>query len=118
MSVHQMNAAPEIRMRPNETSRTSAHPVLTLVAINAAGGAAIAVFLVGAILLLDIGQLGTLVAGSDSPVLPVVLLTAGFVVTFSSVAMGTAIMRIGRGEDGSGGGTPVPVPVRATRRRS
>jgi hypothetical protein len=105
-------------MRPTETSRKPANPVLSLVAINAAGGAAVALLMVGAILLLDIGHLGTLIAGSDQPVLPVALLTAGFVVTFSSVAMGSAIMRIGRGEDRSGGGTPVPVPVRATRRRN
>jgi hypothetical protein len=105
-------------MRPIETSRRPANPVLSLVAINAAGGAAVALLLVGAILFLDIGHLGTLVAGSESPVLPVALLTAGFVVTFSSVAMGSAIMRIGRDEHRSGGGTPVPVPVRAGRRRS
>jgi hypothetical protein len=88
------------------------NPVLSLILVNGLAGAFVALLLVVAILVLDIGGLGTLVAGSDMPVVPVALLTGGFVITFSSVAMGTAIMWVGRDEGGGTGGRPVPVRVR------
>lgn len=96
------------------------NPVLRLLLVNGIGGAAIALALVAAILLLDIGHLGTLVAGYDVPIVPLALLVGGFVITFSSVAMGSAIMRLGHSEDDVGGGgrrVAVPVPAIAPRRR-
>ncbi len=101
---------------PDDRRRTD--PVLALILTNALGGAVVAIFLVGAILFLDIGRLGTLIAASDAPLAPTALLTAGFVITFASLAMGSAIMRIGRDDErGGGSGRPVPIPVRARRRR-
>ena len=46
---------------------------------------------------------------------PAVLLLFGFVVTFGSTAMGTAIMTLGRTPERKGGGTPQRVPVRVRR---
>jgi hypothetical protein len=104
-------------MRRTRPSRRTANPVLSLVLVNAAGGAVVALLLVGSILGLDIGGIGTLVRESDVPAVPVAMLVAGFVITFSSVAMGSAIMRVGRDEtDRPGGfGSPIPVPVVARR---
>lgn len=89
-----------------------------LLALNALAGTVAAVIVVAGLLWLDIGKLGSLVAGSDQPALPVALMTFGFVVTLASAAMGTAIMRIGRDdEDGPLGGRRVPVRVRGNHRR-
>ncbi|HUG61399.1 MAG TPA: hypothetical protein VMP03_06120, partial [Methylomirabilota bacterium] len=95
-------------------------PVLSLLLTNAFAGSVVALIVVFAILVLDIGQLQTLISGSEQPLVPAILLSAGFIVTFASVAMGTAIMRIGRPDGGSPGGLPqgmVPVPIRARRIR-
>jgi hypothetical protein len=53
---------------------------------------------VGLLLITDLGRLGTLVLGAEQPWLPLGMLLAGFAVTFGSVAMGAAIMSLGRPE--------------------
>ena len=77
-------------------------PLLRLLAINLAIGAAAAVLLLGGLLALNPHGLRDLIAADSSPLTALGLLLFGFVVTFGSVAMGTAIMAIGRGEDGGG----------------
>lgn len=101
--------------------------LLRYLAINGVIGVTIAVIAVGGLLALDVHGLRRLILGDASPVLTVLLLLFGFVVTFASVAMGTAIMMLGRPPDPpDGGGTRTPVGARPlpaavaaeTRRRS
>ena len=99
------------------------NPLLRLLAINALAGALVAGLFLVTLIATDAASLGTLILGSDAPVLVSLVLYAALVVTFSSVAMGTAVMRLGtrqapRGPDG-GHRRPVatlsPVPVCAKR---
>ena len=99
--------------------------LLKLLLAHALAGAAAAVVLVAALVAVDAHGLGTLVMQSETPLLPLALLTFGFIVTLSSVAMGAAVMLL-PGRDESGGGRsrgpvdgeliPVRVPARSRRR--
>jgi hypothetical protein len=98
--------------------------LLKLLLTHALAGAAAAVVLVAALVALDAHGLGTLVMQSETPLLPLLLLTFGFIVTLSSVAMGAAVMLLPRGERDGGGrsrgpvdGELIPVRVAARRRR-
>jgi len=64
-----------------------------------AGGLIGAALLLVAILLFDVGGIGSLVAGSETPVLGVFLMGFGLAVTFGSVAMGIGIMSLGQERD-------------------
>ena len=87
-------------MIPRENQgRGRADPILTLMLVNGVGGAAVALALVGAMLALDIGRLGTLIATSDTPLLALTLLSLGFMITFAGMAIASAIMRIGAEDD-------------------
>ncbi|WP_298884948.1 hypothetical protein [uncultured Bradyrhizobium sp.] len=80
-------------------------PLFRLLAINLAIGACAAVLLVGGLLWLNPGHLRELIFADRAPGIGLVLLLASFVITFGSVAMGSAIMAQGRKpEDGGGGG--------------
>jgi acyl-coenzyme A thioesterase PaaI-like protein len=74
-----------------------------LLAINLGIGVAVAALLVGGLLVLNPGGLRDLILADRSPLVPIGLLLGGFVVTFASTAMGTAIMAMGVGETGDGG---------------
>jgi hypothetical protein len=80
------------------------HPVLRLLVVNGLAGVVVALLFVGALLGLDVARLRTLLLADGNGIVALVLLTAGFVVTFCSVMMATAIMLHFR-ETGSGGGT-------------
>jgi hypothetical protein len=84
-------------------------PLLRLLAINLAIGIGAAVLMLAGLLALS-PQLRALVA-HDATAFG--LLLFGFVVTFGSVAMGSAVMMLGRKLHEDGGGTPVPVKVAA-----
>ncbi len=58
---------------------------------------------VAALLLLDVGGLGRLIFGAEVWLLALVMLLAFFGLTFGSVAMGAAIMSLGRPDDASRG---------------
>ncbi|CUU41289.1 hypothetical protein BVIRIDIS_02780 [Blastochloris viridis] len=80
--------------------------------------------LVAALVAVDAHGLGTLVMQSEAPLLPLAVLTFGFVVTLSSVAMGAAVMLLPTGSGGDGGaarrpvdGELIPVRVAARARR-
>ena len=96
-------------------------PLFRLLAINLAIGAGVAVLLVGGLLALDPGGLRHLIFADRSPGTALGLLLFGFIVTFGSTAMGTAIMAAGKpphGDDGPRGGKGRLVPqeiARATR---
>ena len=71
-------------------------PLFRLLAINLAAGMAVAALLVGGLLVLDPYHLRDLIFADSSPGTALGLLLFGFVVTFGSAAMGTAIMAVGR----------------------
>src|SRR6476620_10651657 len=71
-------------------------PLFRLLAINLAIGVSLAVLLVGGLLALDPGGLRHLIFADRSPGTALGLLLFGFVVTFGSTAMGTAIMAAGQ----------------------
>jgi len=69
-------------------------PLLRLLAVNCATGVAVAVLAVGGLLALN-ERLRELIFSDQSPGVALALLGGGFIVTFASVAMATAIMGIG-----------------------
>jgi hypothetical protein len=73
----------------------------------------------GALVWLDVGGLGTLLANARPRWVVVFMLMAVFAITWGSAAMGAAIMA-DTGDDPPDGGhpaaDPVPVPVRVARR--
>jgi hypothetical protein len=71
-------------------------PLFRLLAINLAAGMAVAALLVGGLLALNPFGLRDLIFADASPGTALGLLLFGFVVTFGSAAMGTAIMAMGR----------------------
>jgi hypothetical protein len=100
-------------MRSVSTSVIFRVPLFRLLAINLCIGLSIAALLVGGLLWLDPGGLRHLILADRSPGVALGLLIFGFVVTFGSTAMGTAIMAIGQREkaDHPRGGTGAAVPV-------
>jgi hypothetical protein len=88
-----------------------------LLAINLGIGLLIAVLLAAGLLWLDVGGLRHLILADRSPAVALGLLLFGFVITFGSAAMGTAIMALGRREQAdhprSGTGKAVAVSVRS-----
>jgi hypothetical protein len=75
-------------------------PLFRLLLANLAFGVLAAVLLVGDLLALNSQGLRHLAFSDQSPALAIGLLLSGFVVTFGSVVMGTAIMAIGKEKDG------------------
>jgi hypothetical protein len=70
-------------------------PLFRLLAINLAAGTALAVLLVGGLLALNPFRLRDLIFADSAPGTALGLLLFGFIVTFGSTAMGTAIMATG-----------------------
>lgn len=95
-------------------------PLARLLAINLAIGTALALLLVGGLLLLNPGGLRDLILGDRSPLVALGLLLFGFVVTLGSTAMGTAIMAMGaadRDDEPRGGLRTQEVTPRIVARR-
>jgi hypothetical protein len=89
-------------------------PLLRLLAVNLAIGATMAALMLGGLMALNPGNLRGLILADRNGAAALILLGFGLVVTFGSVAMGTAIMALGRKPKRTdGGGTPVPVRVAA-----
>jgi hypothetical protein len=78
-------------------------PLFRLLAINLAIGACAAALLVGGLLLVNPGGLRDLIFADRAPGVAIGVLLGSFFVTFGSVAMGTAIMALGRSEGKDGG---------------
>ena len=72
-----------------------AMPLLCLLGVNCAAGVVLALFAVGGLLVLN-DQLRALILADHSPGVALALLSGGFVVTFASAVMGSAIMALGR----------------------
>ena len=87
-------------------------PLIRLLAINLAIGATIAALMLGGLMALNPGNLRGLILADRNGAAALMLLAFGLVVTFGSVAMGTAIMALGRKpKRADGGGRPAPVSV-------
>ena len=117
-----LNQTPDRAQRPGRF-RLLRGPLFRLLAINLAAGVTLATLVVGGLLALDPGGLRHLIFADASPGTALGLLLFGFVVTFGSAAMGTAIMAMGRVTDEGRRGPPAPVArvelamVRAGRSR-
>jgi len=107
------------------------HPLFRLLAINLVSGIVVALLLLAGILLLNPHRIRDLLFADAQGGLAIVLIGFGFIVTFGSVAMGSAIMTLGRGDHPSSGKfqqdaennswpaelSPAPRHVRGPRRR-
>ncbi|MCF8476457.1 MAG: hypothetical protein K9G60_05470 [Pseudolabrys sp.] len=92
-------------------------PLIRLLAINLAIGVSVAVMMIGGLLALNPANLRHLIFNDRAGGAAFILLLFGLVVTFGSVAMGTAIMTLGheRPRDRDKGGKLQPLPARASR---
>lgn len=94
-------------------------PLLRLLAINLAIGVTTAVLMLGGLLALNPGRLRDLIFADRAPAAALGLLLFGFLITFGSAAMGTAIMALGRKPPRNGGkgghAQPATVQVRNMR---
>ena len=100
-------------MRPGRS------PLIRLLAVNLTLGIGIAALMLGGLMALNPGNLRGLIVADRNGATALILLGFGLVVTFGSVAMGTAIMMLGRRQkqDNVGGCTPIPALVAKGRRR-
>jgi hypothetical protein len=97
----------------------AAEPLFRLLIINLGIGFLVSFVLLGGLLALNLHGLRDLILADHSPATALVLLLFGFVITFGSAAMGTAIMAIGRRDAPPSGGrrlTAEPVAIPATER--
>ncbi|NBN62635.1 hypothetical protein GWI72_08430 [Microvirga tunisiensis] len=100
-------------------------PLFRLLTINGVLGCAIAMLVFAGLLLTNTAGLYDLIATADEPVVPLVLLAFGLVITLGSAVMGSAIMLVsGDDEDGSGRRdradaalVPIRVEARTARRQ-
>ncbi|RDV04649.1 hypothetical protein [Undibacter mobilis] len=87
-------------------------PLLRLLAINLAIGITAAVVMIGGLMWLNPHHLRDLILADRAGGAAFGLLLFGLVVTFGSVAMGTAIMALGRPKDSEPrGGKPIALPA-------
>ena len=83
--------------------RSGSDKLFRLLLINGFWGCGLGLGAVIGVLALDLGQLRTLISGSNEAGLAIALLCGGMVVTFGSVVMASAIMMIPKEEDDQGG---------------
>jgi hypothetical protein len=102
------------------------NPLIRMLFLNWLIGAAAALLMLAGLFATNAAHLRDLIATSDSPILTSVLLLAGLLVTFCSVAMGGAIMTMGDNRDDGRGGRGAEahdhayaklVPIRIKSRR-
>ena len=68
--------------------------LVSFLALHATIGALVGCFVAGACLVTDVAGIWTLLVNSDVPILASGMLVFGFVVTFSSVVAGSAVLRL------------------------
>ncbi len=92
-------------------------PLLRLLAINLAAGVSVALIMLGGLLALNPGHLRELIFADRMSFAAFGLLLFGLVVTFGSVAMGSAVMMLGKeNKKNGGGGKRELIKVRAEAR--
>lgn len=92
-------------------------PLLRLLAVNLLIGVSVAVLMLGGLLALNPHGLRDLILADRAGGAALALLMFGFLITFGSAAMGTAIMALGRAPERGGGqgGKARPAPARVRR---
>jgi len=90
--------------KPNARFALPRDPLFRLLLINGLAGTAIAALVLVGIFAANIGNLRVLVLSAEDPVLPVLMLAFGLVITLGSVVIGSAIMLLG--DKRPDGGTP------------
>jgi hypothetical protein len=85
------------------------HPLIRFLALNLALGLVVAALAVGGLIGFDLFGLRRLIFADQSPVTALALFAGGFVVTFASTVMGSAIMGLGMRSSGDRGGAAAPV---------
>lgn len=91
--------------RPLSETSPLHQPLLRLLAVNLAIGVCVAALMLGGLLVLNPGGLRTLILADRAPGAAFGLLLFGFLITFGSAAMGSAVMALGRKPpDGPRGG--------------
>ena len=99
------------------------NPLFRLLAINGAVGVLVSLLVFAGLLISNVAGLRDLIANAEDPVVPVVLLGFGLIITLGSAVMGTAIMSLPSDEDTGSGrrdrieGELIPIRVQATVRR-
>jgi len=97
--------------------RLRRQPLLRLLAVNLAAGCGVALLMLGGLMALNPGNLRGLILADGATGL--VLLAFGFLITFGSAAMGSAVMMLGKERKrgrGRHGGRAEHAPVRALER--
>ncbi|WP_106752118.1 hypothetical protein [Pannonibacter carbonis] len=99
------------------------NPLFRLLAINGAVGVLVSLLVLVGLLVSNAAGLRDLIVNADDPVVPIVLLGFGLIITLGSAVMGTAIMSLPSDEDTGSGrrdrieGELIPIRVHATVRR-
>lgn len=73
--------------------------LLRFLAVHCAIGILVGWSLLAALIATDVGGLRGLIGNSSNPFVPLVLLAAGFGITFGSAAMGSAVMMLPYNDD-------------------
>jgi hypothetical protein len=89
------------------------NPLLRFLAGHLAVGVTVGWSVLGALIALDVGSLGTLIARSREPVLVVGVTAVLFAITFGSLAMGAGVMSLRA--DGPRGGRRFRLPRLSSR---
>jgi hypothetical protein len=106
--LRRMTIMDETHPTQRATTPLLRQPLFRLLAINLVIGIGIAGLMLGGLLAVNPGRLRELIFADRDGYAALGLLAFGLVVTFGSVAMGTAIMALGRtphADGGDGGGT-------------
>lgn len=99
------------------------NPLFRLLAINGVIGFVVSMLAFGGLLVSNAAGLRDLIANAEDPVVPLVLLAFGLLITLGSAVMGTAIMSLSSDDDTGSGrrdrieGELIPIRVHATVRR-
>lgn len=110
-----MDHPPRLRSEPSGARQLLQWPLFRLLAANLLAGVAVAVLAVSGLLAVNPMRLRDLIVADQAGGVSLVLLLFGFVITFGSAVMGTAIMAIGR-VDEPDEGERQPATVKARRR--
>jgi hypothetical protein len=95
-----------ISLKPIRDQWQALPRLIRFLLVNCAIGVAGGWTLLAALLATDTGGIRTLILNEASPGVPIILLAAGFAITFGSAAMGAAVMAMRPGDhsdDGGGG---------------
>ncbi|GGE97504.1 hypothetical protein H1W37_08540 [Stappia taiwanensis] len=80
-------------------------PLFRMLAINWLIGAFVSVMVLGGLLWFDTGNLRSLILNSQEPLVPILVLLFGLMITLCSAAMGAAVMALPTAKDDDAGGS-------------